>query len=191
MLINLKKGSMMRTKEFVFAPSYLADVIGKNPLDFNAVNTIIYNNYLDRPVVPFDVKEAIKGRENLYINIAFHTSIICRELDIPFNSSSVWCNKPQFSSSHYNDMYDNIESSLLTKPEFTLANQGNTKLNELYENIVTLSDMHIVYVNEGFLYKMSHNKEEAKKFFLDCLRLLYNEKNFNLTFRKLLTRSIS
>jgi hypothetical protein len=182
---------MMRTKEFVFAPSYLADIIGKNPLDFKVINAIMRNIYLNESIFASETKEAVKGHENLYLNIAIHTSIICRELGIPFNSSYVWINKPQFSLSHYSDMYDNIESTLLTKPEFTLANQGNTKLNELYENIVTLSDMHIVYVNEGFLYKMSHNKEEAKKFFLDCLRLLYNEKNFNLTFRKLLARSIS
>jgi hypothetical protein len=182
---------MMRSKEFVFAPSYLADIIGKNPLDFKVINAIMNNPYVNESIFPSESKEVVKGHENLYLNIAIHTSIICRELGIPFNGSYVWVNKPQFSSSHYSDMYDNIESSLLTKPEFTLANQSNPKTNELYENIVTLSDMHIVYVNEGFLYKMSHNKEEAKKFFLDCLRLLYNEKNFNLTFRKLLTRSIS
>jgi hypothetical protein len=180
----------MRAKEFVFAPSYLADVIGKNPIDFKAVNAVMHNMHFNDSNLTSETKEAVKGHENLYINIAFHTSIICKELGIPFNSSYAWFNKPRFNSSHYSDMYDNIESTLLTKPEFDLANQGNTKLNQLYENIVTLSDTHIVYVNEGFLYKMSHNKEEAKKFFLDCLRLLYNEKNFNLTFRKLLVKSI-
>jgi len=181
----------MGKREFVFAPSYLADIIGKQTLNLNAIKALICDINVDGGNVSFSLKDTIKGSEHLYINIAFHTYIICKELGIPFNSSVMCLGNPHFSSQYYLDIYNDIESSLLTNPHDALNKDLPVKKGQLYENIVTLSDMYIVYVNDGFLYNMSHNKEEAKGFFLDCMRLLYNEKNFDLLFHMLLAKITS
>jgi len=178
----------MSTREFIFVPSYLADIIGKQTLNLNAIKALICDISINGGNVPFSLRDTIKDSEHLYINIAFHTYIICKELGIPFNSSVVCLGEPSFSSQYYLDVYNDIESNLLTKPDNVLNEDLPAKKGQLYENIVTLSDMYIVYVNEGFLYNMSHNKEEAKKFFLECMRLLYNERNFDLLFHRLLAK---
>jgi hypothetical protein len=173
----------MRERDFIFVPFYLADIIGKHQLDIKVLNTILSNPNLNNAAFLSTLNENIKGYENFYINMAFYTLIICKELSLPFNKSCVYY-KPQFNLSYYENIYNNIELSLYSKPE-----ENNTvNLGQLYDNIVTLSDIYIVYVRDGFLYMMSHNKEEAKKFFLECLRLLYIEKNFNSLFHLLLNK---
>jgi hypothetical protein len=173
----------MRERDFVFAPFYLADLIGKHQLDVKALNTLLFNPNLNNRDFLSTLREDIKGYENFYINIAFHTLIICRELGLPFNRSCAFY-KPDFTSSYYQDVYNNIEMGLYSNPEENNA----VKVGQLYENIVTLSDIYIVYVHDGFLYMMSHNKEESRKFFLECLRLLYIEKNFNILYHLLLNK---
>lgn len=178
----------------VFIPSYFIKQVttNKKPLDieFNEIYKKILEYKYWWGVDKYDDVNNTPLSNNSLIFISKINDII---YDFIYMKKSIILNNILFLRTSeenliYNDAYNYLNN---------LNEDNNNQCIEtpLFEKFVNTGNTQFIFINEGFIRKLSHNKDEYKKFILECLGPMYDNgfKNtdlYNGLLKKLLSLSV-